>query len=167
MTEQTKKIIDITRPDDRQTDELVCLWQASVRATHHFLSERDILTLESEVRSALVQIPELYAFSERGKILGFIGLADGKAEMLFVSPDCFGRGIGSELLTFAGIGTVLMNTILQEAKESGARMVVLETQTCNENAIAFYRKHGFAVDGRSPLDDQGNPFPILHLKLGR
>lgn len=67
MTEQTKKIIDITRPDDRQTDELVCLWQASVRATHHFLSERDILALESEVRSALAQIPELYAFSERGK----------------------------------------------------------------------------------------------------
>lgn len=79
MTEQTKKIIDITRPDDRQTDELVCLWQASVRATHHFLSERDILALESEVRSALAQISEPYAFSVQEKILGFIGLADGKA----------------------------------------------------------------------------------------
>ena len=79
MTEQTKKIIDITRPDDRQTDEPVRRWQASVRATHHFLSERDILALESEVRSALAQIPELYAFSVQEKILGFIGLADGKA----------------------------------------------------------------------------------------
>ena len=152
MTEQTKKIIDIARPDDRQTDELVCLWQASVRATHHFLSERDILTLESEVRSALVQIPELYAFSERGKILGFIGLADGKAEMLFVSPDCFGRGIGSELLTFA-------------VRQRGVTLVDVNEQ--NPAALKFYRKHGFAVDGRSPLDDQGNPFPILHLKLGR
>ena len=47
----------------------------------------------------------------------------------------------------SGIGTVLMNTILQEAKESGARMVVLETQTCNENAIAFYRKNGFDIIG--------------------
>lgn len=40
-----------------------------------------------------------------------------------------------------------MSTILREAKESGARMVVLETQTCNENAIAFYRKMGFELIG--------------------
>lgn len=40
-----------------------------------------------------------------------------------------------------------MSTILCEAKESGARMVVLETQTCNENAIAFYRKMGFELIG--------------------
>lgn len=79
MTEQTKKIIDLTRPNDRQTDEPVCRWQASVRATHHFLREQNIPTLESEVRSALAQISEPYAFSVQEKILGFIGLADGKA----------------------------------------------------------------------------------------
>lgn len=152
MTEQTKKIIDITRPDDRQTDEPVRRWQASVRATHHFLREQNIPTLESEVRSALAQIPELYAFSERGKILGFIGLADGKAEMPFVSPDCFGRGIGSELPAFT-------------VRRHGVTSVDVNEQ--NLAALKFYRKHGFAVDGRSPLDDQDNPFPILHLKLGR
>lgn len=152
MTEQTKKIIDLTRPDDRQTDEPVRRWQASVRATHHFLREQNIPMLESEVRSALAQIPEPYAFSVQEKILGFIGLADGKAEMLFVSPDCFGRGIGSELLTFA-------------VRRHGVTSVDVNEQ--NPAALKFYRKHGFAVDGRSPLDDQGNPFPILHLKLGR
>ncbi|MBR5491472.1 MAG: GNAT family N-acetyltransferase [Oscillospiraceae bacterium] len=47
----------------------------------------------------------------------------------------------------SGIGTALMDTILKEAKGSGARMVVLETQTCNENAIAFYRKNGFDIIG--------------------
>lgn len=26
-------------------------------------------------------------------------------------------------------------------------MTVLETQTCNENAIAFYKKHGFRIIG--------------------
>lgn len=152
MTEQTKKIIDLTRPDDRQTDEPVRRWQASVRATHHFLREQNIPMLESEVRSALAQISEPYAFSVQEKILGFIGLADGKAEMLFVSPDCFGRGIGSELLTFA-------------VRRHGVTSVDVNEQ--NPAALKFYRKHGFAVDGRSPLDDQGNPFPILHLKLGR
>ena len=46
-----------------------------------------------------------------------------------------------------GIGTLLMETILKEANASAARMVVLETQTCNENAIAFYRKNGFEIIG--------------------
>jgi len=32
-------------------------------------------------------------------------------------------------------------------RESGARMAVLETQTCNERAIAFYRKMGFEIIG--------------------
>ena len=47
----------------------------------------------------------------------------------------------------SGIGTMLMNFILAEANKSGARMVVLETQTCNENAIAFYKKMGFEIIG--------------------
>lgn len=46
-----------------------------------------------------------------------------------------------------GIGTALMQTILQEAEASGARMAVLETQTCNEGAIAFYQKLDFEIIG--------------------
>ena len=46
-----------------------------------------------------------------------------------------------------GIGTLLMSAILNKAAESGARMAVLETQSCNENAIAFYRKNGFEIIG--------------------
>ena len=46
-----------------------------------------------------------------------------------------------------GIGSLLMDTILAEAAGCGARMAVLETQTCNENAIAFYRKNGFDIIG--------------------
>ena len=46
-----------------------------------------------------------------------------------------------------GIGTRLMETITAEAKSSGARMIVLETQSCNEAAIAFYKKNGFEIIG--------------------
>ena len=41
----------------------------------------------------------------------------------------------------------LMEAIEREAAASGARMIVLETQSCNEAAIAFYRKNGFSVIG--------------------
>lgn len=46
-----------------------------------------------------------------------------------------------------GVGTLPMNAISDAEKASGARMGVLETQSCNENAIAFYRKNGFEIIG--------------------
>ena len=36
-----------------------------------------------------------------------------------------------------GVGTALMNALLGEARAASARMAVLETQSCNESAIAF------------------------------
>jgi len=45
------------------------------------------------------------------------------------------------------IGTALMDTAMEEAKGSGARMAVLETQSCNEKAIGFYQKYGFEIIG--------------------
>lgn len=46
-----------------------------------------------------------------------------------------------------GIGSILLDIILKEAKKSSARMVVLETQSCNDKAISFYRKNGFEIIG--------------------
>ena len=46
-----------------------------------------------------------------------------------------------------GLGTSLMRTIEKAAEDAGARMIVLETQTCNENAIAFYKRNGFSIIG--------------------
>ena len=46
-----------------------------------------------------------------------------------------------------GLGTLLMQAIQRAAEAAGARMIVLETQTCNENAIAFYKRNGFSIIG--------------------
>ena len=40
-----------------------------------------------------------------------------------------------------------MNRITETAESTSARMIVLETQSCNESAIAFYRKNGFSIIG--------------------
>ena len=46
-----------------------------------------------------------------------------------------------------GTGTLLMETILEEAVQNGARMAVLETQNFNFKAISFYKKNGFEIIG--------------------
>ena len=46
-----------------------------------------------------------------------------------------------------GIGTALIKAMQTAAEECHARMIVLETQSCNENAIAFYKKNGFDIIG--------------------
>ena len=67
------------------------------------------------------------------------------------------------------MGKAELDVILSEAKGSGARMVVLETQTCNENAIAFYKKNGFEIIGFD-LYSYSNDDPEKHeirIEMGR
>lgn len=42
---------------------------------------------------------------------------------------------------------MLMNTAKHIARTEGFRGIVLETQSCNENAISFYLKNGFSFIG--------------------
>lgn len=88
--------------------------------------------------------PVAYGAFEKGQLIGYVeGTPEKWNNRYRISNICVfedGRRHG-------GIGTALMDTILQEANESRARMAVLETQTCNENAIAFYRKNGFDIIG--------------------
>ena len=46
-----------------------------------------------------------------------------------------------------GIGTLLMNYAVRLTKEKRARMLVLETQSCDVPAIDFYLKFGFELIG--------------------
>ncbi len=46
-----------------------------------------------------------------------------------------------------GVGTALVGIAQKRARELGARRIVLETQTSNLKAIAFYESCGFALVG--------------------
>ena len=93
---------------------------------------------------AWLEAPVAFGVFEGGNLIGF---AEGAPE------NWNGRFRFSNICVFDpserghGAGTMLMDAIQKAAEASGARMIVLETQTCNENAIAFYKKHGFSVIG--------------------
>jgi len=46
-----------------------------------------------------------------------------------------------------GLGTALMDVAMRRAKNEKRRVLMLETQSCNEGAIAFYLSYGFSLIG--------------------
>jgi RimJ/RimL family protein N-acetyltransferase len=46
-----------------------------------------------------------------------------------------------------GIGTAVMSAIVESAKNAGFEQLELEVVTCNERAIALYKKMGFEIYG--------------------
>ena len=57
-----------------------------------------------------------------------------------------------ESLQRRGIGTALMDTAVARAKDERRRVLVLETQSCNETAIAFYLAYGLSLTGFDTCD---------------
>ena len=131
--------------------EVTDLWEASVRATHHFLSEADIRFFRPLVRHEYLRAVALCCIrDEAGEILGFAGVAGNRLEMLFIQPGLRGKGIGKSLLQYV-------------IREKGVQYVDVNEQ--NPEAVGFYLHEGFQITGRSETDGMGKPFPLLHMQF--
>jgi putative acetyltransferase len=131
-------------------EKLITVWESSVRATHHFLSERDIIAYRSLILNEYFDQVKLYAVKIGEEIMGFIGIHEKSIQMLFIHPDVRGKGLGKRLVEFA-------------KKEHDAYLVDVNEQ--NEQAVGFYQKLGFTTFERSEVDGAGKPFPILSMAL--
>ena len=127
---------------------LIDLWERSVRATHDFLPETEIAQLKPLILNEYFAQVLLHVVVRDNQILGFLGSSEDNIEMLFIDPDFRRTGVGSSLLDFA-------------VKQLGIYKVDVNEQ--NTQAVNFYKKSGFEVMGRSELDGQGNPYPLLHM----
>lgn len=93
---------------------------------------------------AWLEDPIAFGAFEDGSLIGFVeGSMEHWNNRFRISNICvFDRKKRS-----SGTGSMLMEVIQKAARSAGARMIVLETQSCNETAIAFYRKNGFSIIG--------------------
>jgi putative acetyltransferase len=75
----------IRRARDADADALLGVWERSVRATHDFLTEEDIVGLRPHVAQALAHDAlELWVLADAGDApVGFMGLAGNGIAALF------------------------------------------------------------------------------------
>ena len=144
---ETQKVFAAQESD---YDDIIEVWEASVRETHTFLEEAYILHMKPLIRNEYLKLVDLYKYQPEEKIFGFVGILHGKIEMLFIRPDKRRMGIGKELLDFA---------------ISQLKATEVDVNEQNEHAVNFYRKFGFNIKTRSEFDSLGKPYPILHLSL--
>lgn len=131
-------------------DQLVVVWEGSVRATHLFLSDEEVLAIKEYVPQALAGVQYLYvAENDEGTPLGFMGIQDRKLEMLFIDANQRGTGVGKQFLNLG-------------FKKHQVNELAVNEQ--NPQAVGFYKHLGFEIVDRSELDEQGNPYPILIMK---
>lgn len=122
-----------------------------VRATHLFLSDGEVRSIREYVPQALLGVAHLLvAKDEAGAPAAFMGVEDGALEMLFIDPEERGKGLGRRLLRL-GI------------ESYGVRRLAVNEQ--NPQAAGFYEHMGFEAYARSETDEQGNPYPILYMRL--
>ena len=123
--------------------------------------------LEDEMLSDWLDDPTAYgAFEDDGKLLGFVeGFLEKWNNRFRITNLC----VFEAALRSKGVGTRLLDRIMQDAAESGARMAVLETQSYNADAVSFYKKHGFEIIGfdRFAYSNDGPSEHNMRIEMGK
>lgn len=142
----------ITQASVRDYAHLTTIWENAVKATHDFLGNNDFEYYKSHLPDYFRQV-DLYIYkNEYGVPVGFMGVSGSVLEMLFVDADYRGCSVGAKLLRHA---------------ESVLNIRELFVNEQNKQAVDFYIHMGFRIIGRSALDNDGKPYPLLHLHKSR
>lgn len=143
------KIYEVPERNQKLMSELLAVWEDSVRATHLFLSDAEVKNIKKYVPQALAGVEHLIV-AETKKPIAFMGTQNGRLEMLFITPEERGKSIGRQLLQYG-----LQNYGIHE----------LTVNEQNPQAVGFYEHMGFETYKRTELDEEGNPYPLLYMKL--
>ena len=128
---------------------LMEVWESAVLNTHDFLKEEDFLYYKKQLPKYFQHVT-LLGIEQEGAIVGFMGIAEGTLEMLFVDNHCRGTGIGKKLINYA---------------IANLQVTRVDVNEQNIQAVGFYKHIGFNVLRRSELDGEGKEYPILHMQL--
>lgn len=94
-------MLTIIKAESLHYNEMIVVWESSVRATHTFLSEDIILSLKKDIVEQYFPMLNTYiAIDDNNVIHGILGTTENKLEMLFVDANSRGNGCGKLLTTY-------------------------------------------------------------------
>lgn len=125
------------------------IWRAAVHATHDFLLPAHLREIDDLVSRHLAAMVDWVAADEEDRPLGFMATSGAHIDALFIDPAVHGRGLGRAFVEFMA------------ARHPA---ITVDVNEQNGRAVGFYEQLGFRRVGRSPTDDQGRPYPLLHLR---
>lgn len=147
------EIIEVRERTQILIQQLLMVWEQSVRETHLFLSDAEIENIKQYIPEALNGVAHLIiATDEEGRSVAFMGIENEVLEMLFIIPEQRGKGLGKDLLSL-GI------------EKYGVKQLTVNEQ--NPQAKGFYEHLGFKTYKRTDTDEQGNPYPLIYMHLER
>lgn len=145
-----QKLFEIKPYEENFKAQLLSVREKSVLATHDFLSPEDFISIKAIVFTIDFNLFDVYCLLHETNVVGFIGVAERKVEMLFLDPEYSEKGLGKQLMDFAFTN---LNVNKVDVNEQ------------NSNAVKFYKKLGFETYERTDKDDQGKNYPLLRMKL--
>jgi ribosomal protein S18 acetylase RimI-like enzyme len=125
-----------------------------------------MMSIHDSMLAEWLDNPVAYGAFENGQIAGFVeGFLEKWNNRFRIANIC----IFEEAHRHSGVGTMLLNRILVDAENSGARMVVLETQSFNYKAVSFYMKNGFEIIGfdRYAYSNKGPEEHNMRIEMGK
>jgi len=134
-------------------ERLFDVWHSAVEATHDFLIPEDHAEIAALVRDQYLPVADLdVAIDENGLPLAFMGMTGNEIDALFVHADARGTGVGRLMVEHAFATGPVIRTEVNEQNGQG---------------VAFWEHMGFRRIGRTEIDGQGRPYPLLQMEWRR
>lgn len=119
----------IRKFEKNDIDAVMQIWKNENIKAHKFIPEEYWKSNYNYVKEILPNA-EIYVYTHKEKIIGFIGLNENYIEGIFVDTNNQCNGIGTSLLN--------------KVKEN-RNTLILSVYKKNINAINFYKKNGFII----------------------
>jgi putative acetyltransferase len=140
----------IRKATPADAERLFDIWHSAVEATHDFVSPADHAEIAELVRDQYLPEADLdLAVDENDLPLAFMGMTGNEIDALFVHASARGTGVGRFMVEHA-------------CRQSP--VILTEVNEQNGQGVAFWEHMGFRRTGRTEVDGQGRPYPLLQME---